>query len=316
MVAGCGGAPKPDRPPATLEELVEWVREIRLEENDEVINVEPRVRPDPHGGYLVADAREAQLRRYDRNGALVRAFGRKGDGPGEFRSPSAALRLSDGAILGVDRGGRYTLFDSAAGAIVRTGRVPVSPVWEVEVLDDSTLLIAGGSSMQGPRLHRWKLFSDAVSNSFFTPPSRRVGGLASAAVGPAGIVATFGLADTVYVFGTDGTERIKIPIRSGNFRRYADSPGWPPPPEWRSSFSVVEDANWLPDGSILVQFAYLRDGGPEWHLLNVTAEGETRFALANVPRLLATSGGGNRFLFVAPGADAPNIWRGAKLRQE
>ena len=40
---------------------------------------------------MVADAREAQVRRYDETGDLDFAFGAEGDGPLEFDAPSAAL---------------------------------------------------------------------------------------------------------------------------------------------------------------------------------------------------------------------------------
>ena len=67
-----------------LDRYVRRGRDIHLEENDRVLNVQVHMSLDPRGGFLVADAAENQIRRYDRNGKLLAHFARKGEGPGEF----------------------------------------------------------------------------------------------------------------------------------------------------------------------------------------------------------------------------------------
>ena len=43
---------------------------------------------DPKGNLYVFDLEDNKVRIYDRNGIFLRAFGRKGQGPGEFNTPS------------------------------------------------------------------------------------------------------------------------------------------------------------------------------------------------------------------------------------
>ena len=58
------------------------------------------------------------------NGEFVRAFGRPGDGPGEFRSPNGLAVMRDGRVVIADIGHRaYHLFD-AAGEFERMVRMP------------------------------------------------------------------------------------------------------------------------------------------------------------------------------------------------
>lgn len=306
--SGCGGPSGSDAPSAALDDVVDWGREIHLEENEEVINVRPVVRFDPRGGFLVADAQESQFRRYGASGDLLAVFGRRGGGPGEFRSPAAVVRLRDGTLVGFDEDGRYAQFDSAGGSVLRAGRVPVPSISSVEVVDDTTLLSVVGLGT-GPRLNTWIPFSDRVERSFFTPPFRRISASVHAAVGAGGIAATFLISDTIYIFGPDGEERMKVPFRTERYRPYADPSSWPPPPDWQYSFSILSRADWLPDGTLLVRYGRFTESGTVWSLANVTLDGVVRFDLADVPQLLTVGGDGRELVFVAPGADAPNVWR-------
>ncbi len=72
------------------------------------------------GRVLVADGGSGSLKFFDSQGAFVRAVGREGDGPGEFRRLGRVAELEDGAIAALDRlQGRVTVF-SPDGELART----------------------------------------------------------------------------------------------------------------------------------------------------------------------------------------------------
>jgi len=64
--------------------------------------------PTMDGSILVADrsSNSPMLREYDAQGKYVRTFGRRGEGPGEYRSPAGVAQLPDGRVLLVDAAGR------------------------------------------------------------------------------------------------------------------------------------------------------------------------------------------------------------------
>src|SRR5690625_3592045 len=86
---------------------------IALEESDSVLTVAPTVVSDPLGGFIVADARDAQVRLYDHSGRLKKLVARPGSGPGEVQAPTAVVRRADGHIL---------VADVMAGAILEFDR--------------------------------------------------------------------------------------------------------------------------------------------------------------------------------------------------
>lgn len=54
---------------------------------------------DDEGTIYALDRRAAEVRAFDTDGAYLRSYGRKGEGPGELMSPSAVAVLSDGRVL-------------------------------------------------------------------------------------------------------------------------------------------------------------------------------------------------------------------------
>lgn len=84
------------------------------------------------GTVVVANGGSYQLRYYGSDGRFVRAVGRKGDGPGEFRFPHYLARLLGDSILVYDRGHqRVSVFDSA-GRFAKSWStiVPNAPLYQ------------------------------------------------------------------------------------------------------------------------------------------------------------------------------------------
>lgn len=78
------------------------VDHFALEERTDVITVGPRVMPDAGGAFLVADAKEQQIRAYAQDGSLQSVFGRPGRGPGEFTAPVSARRMATSEVVVAD----------------------------------------------------------------------------------------------------------------------------------------------------------------------------------------------------------------------
>jgi hypothetical protein len=99
---------------------------------------------------LVLDARDAVLRVFDMNGKFLAKVGRQGEGPGEFRFPTALDVSSNGHIFVCDIGlGRITEFENDLKPIrtVRPG-VAVGGVYNMIVLEHE--IVIGSATSGGP----------------------------------------------------------------------------------------------------------------------------------------------------------------------
>lgn len=308
---------------ASIDRGVSWISTVRLEENPDVINVSPRVQAEP-GSFLVADGQEQQARLYGHDGRLLRQFGRRGSGPGEFEHISLGLRLPDKRILIADMNGAVTVFDSTATNVQHVARTPLSPLYGAVVLDDSLLILTGRMTSGSTALaHVWNVRSDRLVRSFFTPPKPRpemegayaFSGFANAAVRGDTVAMLFALSDTIYLFRGDGRSVGKLPIPFHSFRRIEK-----PVPRgtmddfkrWSESFSAASSIFWLSDGGFLVQYWDRRNGAPSWRLTRLTRKGVGVWEVIDSPQLLAV-GPADTLVFVKPGAEAPNVWSIARL---
>jgi hypothetical protein len=307
-------------------------RTFDVEENDDVVNVTPRLRVDPRGGFLVFDGSESQIRRYSPDGKLAWFAGRRGDGPGEFRSVTAVARLASGDIVAADRSGRLTFFDENARQVLRTSETRLARVEDLEVVDDSTLLISGvweGRS-DGPRLHVWNVTRDTLTHAFFAPASRQRNQAAAGVVGFVmtamkgdTIAATFGSSDTIYYFTRDGRDAGRVPLSSQHFRPAPDAgPGRTltdprERAEWLSRFDIVADVDWLPNGGLLIAYQSIEPRaalGRRWHLLGQDRAGVRRFEVQNVSSLVLGTDPDSGTVFLVPhDAEAPSRWTAAQL---
>jgi hypothetical protein len=307
---------------------------VTLEENPGVLNVGIRVEQDPRGGYLVADGRESQVRRYAEDGTLLWHFGRQGLGPGEFQAPVGAARLLSGDIVVADRTGRLTLVDSEGQGALSTMPTGIRPMDGIWVLGPNELLLSGfdPSGPMGPRLHIWSLDAEAVRKSFFSPleitPSREL----SIVVGWSWvtfladtIVTSFTTMDTLFYFSREGDLHRKVALPSAHLRAVEHSgvPEAPRDPRGRAEFLARFDyvgSVWgTTDGDLYVEYRSLQpdDAAMEWrrwNLLGMSREGQRMFEVRDAPRLFFVDAAGSRFVFQNPETDLPSDWLVATRR--
>jgi hypothetical protein len=319
---------RPGASPARLRPL----RAFELRENQEVVNVAPEAFRDPAGGFLVSDEREAQIRRYADDGKLLWHAGRRGRGPGEFEAPTAVVRLRTGEVAAFDRGGRLTVFDGDGQRVLRTVETRLRHLSDAALLDDGSLLVAAivEGDWDAPRLHVVDPVTGAIRPGAFAAftPFRRspakdaatVAGWTRLSVRDGRVAAVFATSDTVYVFDTQGRHLRDIPIP---FTRFRPAPRSVPRHantdprarmRWLSSFDLVADVHWLPDGDLLVPFQSIdgTDGTTRhWKLLRMTSAGGLRFELPEASRLLEVDGW--KLYLLDPQGETPNQWIEARL---
>lgn len=332
VCGGCGSDAAGELASASLDSVFEWTSRVALQENRMALSVLPMVEVDPHGGFLVADYRESQVRRYAADGRLLWNAGRNGGGPGEFASPAGAVRLGSGEVFVADQRGRLTLFDSTAAHVRGTWETKLRRIEEVLLVSDSVVLLSGAleGDDDGPRLHLWKVGAGAPLHSFFAPVRNAVNrtaagmaGWARASLRADTLAVTFSTSDTLYLFTVHGRALGQFPLPSEHFRR---PPATEPRPSsdpavqaaWMSRFDLVEAPYWLADGSLLVAYQSI---DPERalertrHLLYVTRAGRRVFEVRNGPRLLAVDPAARTAFFVDPSAEVPNRWLAGRIRR-
>jgi len=340
-VAACGKAAADEAAsaPATadagggLDRVVRWGRDIRLEENDQVLTVFVHMERDPRGGFLVADQSENQIRRYDRNGRLLGHFGRRGEGPGEFSVLIHALPTRSGGVLAFNAFDRGTVFDST-GRVERTLRVPLESLYQARLRDDTLVLLAGDLPQRTPspdraRLHVWSLPRGKVVRSFFQPRVRgrahewaaNVAGIVAMDVRHDTVAAVFAISDTVYFFDRDGRALRKVPIPFRHFRPVSERRRLPQQDdivaarEWVGTFSFICSVWWLRDGTLLVQYQDRVGIEPHWRLLAMTGEGASLFDVVETPYLIQVDPATDVLYFQKPQSPVPNVWTEATLRR-
>ncbi len=84
----------------------------------------------------VIDSYEVQVRCVDRGGAVVGVFGREGEGPGEFASPTYLARGEEGTVGVADlQLGRFTVFEPS-GTHVSQVALPSAAFWPISSFGD------------------------------------------------------------------------------------------------------------------------------------------------------------------------------------
>ncbi|MGQ0814229.1 MAG: hypothetical protein ACT4O1_07155 [Gemmatimonadota bacterium] len=306
-----------------------WDSSIGIEETADVINVAPIVTVDFDGGFLVADAREAQLRKYSREGKLLWHFGGKGAGPAEFQMPRGIIRLTSGKLVAADLNNKLVVIDADGQKLRKSLQIPLQHIQDIEAIDDTLILISGmrGSEFKGPRIHVYNIRSGTIVRSFFEPGKAArnevaaiVGGWVKLSIRKDTVAAVFSLADTIFLHNTQGALLRRIPIKSRGFRHV------PPEPsnaknamqraEWLSSFDYMADVHQLDTGGFIVAYMSL---APEaaleqtWHVIRLGPEHHVLAEIRDLPKLLTVDRQSGSLYFVAPDAEVPNRWAKASI---
>jgi len=97
----------------------------------------------------VVDAEDCAVKVFSKNGGFVRAFGRKGRGPGEFSFPSGVSVLGGRLFVADKLNHRLQVFDTA-GRHVRTFALPFAPDRVLVLAADRWLVTRNASGRNGP----------------------------------------------------------------------------------------------------------------------------------------------------------------------
>lgn len=313
-------------------EVIQPIRSLQVEETTEVVTINPLLSFSPAGSILVTDWAEGQVRLYDPAGRLRASFGKKGDGPKQFRYALTAVPMPDGRVYAFDSFDRIEVLDAGSLSHVATVPTRFSPAYTAIPLDSTRMLVAGRTDVRPkppgdeaqPMLHVWDVRRNAVVRSFFTPrvpPARRraaaVAGVTSAALRGDTIAALFAISDTIFFFDRGGRELGKLPVPYAHFRA-ADAT----PPrigtnafaaaKWAQTFSVATQLVWLANGDFLIQYQDREGPHTRWSLLRMSRDGTRVFEIADTPRLLGSSPAGELY-FAKPEPAKANQWTVARF---
>lgn len=287
---------------ASLDEVLDPVGELRLEETTERLVVQPHMVPDPTGGWLYWDSRAQDVRLFDRDGGLRAAFGREGDGPGEFQRPVGVTRMPDGRLVVLDGrgisvwtpGGDSLLVDIASGLLRPRG---IASIGSHQV----AIMVAPTASENGspPLLHHFDLAQRSVVRSYFRLELKDLDRTAALSVqGPPPMSVADSLAlvlppfDSIWVVpvGGEGVTR-RLPISATAVRSSpstealsAGSAAFRP---WIYESTFAGRTYRLRDGGWLVQTWGLRQDGPFRGLARLDPTGSLVWEVDRTPELLA-----------------------------
>ncbi len=143
---------------------------VRLMETDSnYIGRASGVAVDTSGAIFVADVLSARLLEFASDGRFMRAYGRKGSGPGELRKPVGIMLLGD-SLVGVGNSGSNSpvVFDRRTGNWVATGRVG-GYIFAGQQVGDS-IWLAVLSKKRSTSLASWRIGADTMH--YFGPVPR------------------------------------------------------------------------------------------------------------------------------------------------
>lgn len=310
-------------------QLLTWIDTIDVEENSSVVNVTPRIAPDPEtGGFLVADQRESQVRVYNRRGRLISHFGSLGQGPGEFQMVTALRRLRDGTLIAAEWNGRISIIreDGSSSVTTSTGLIRLE---DMEVLNDSLVALTGFNrslpdDQLDTRIHILDYRRGQFVSQFFIPePLARksqtamMAGWTKIAVKADTIAAVFSLTDSVYVYTIDGVLIDRVGFGQRWFRRATDEPATDVArdpnrrAEWLLSLDFVGDVQFLPNGEFGVLLQRFIPGTAlsyAYELLRIDRAGNVVSRVDNVPQVLLMVPETDTIITVDPTLEVPNRW--------
>lgn len=316
----------------SFEEVFVPERYLELEENIDVINVDPWFTADPTGGLLAADFRESRIRRYDSEGRLQWQIGRPGLGPGEFGPVLAVARISGDTLLAAEMTGKMSLLVEDSLRVLRV--LPPYPgglIEELDLLPSGEVLVSGrwrsGAASEG-LLRVLDPTTGKVMSSFFTPSvadhlrrgAAQAGWTTSDIRGDT-VATMFAFSDTIYLYGTSGDLYQRIPVHSRFVAATVSPEDFDGPVGWLRHHSQFSEIEWLPDGRFLIQYLGGTSDSPSvtpemrYHVLLVERDGTPLVEITDNPRFYAIDGEGNIY-FQDPAAMTANRLIVASLTSE
>lgn len=312
-----------------FESAFEVLSRLVLEETDEALTVLPMVSVSA-GEFLLAEPREAQVNVYDTVGRLLRVVGRRGDGPGEFRTPISARKTVDGGIVVADvMLSRLTFFPPGGSGEPEVVASPLQLVLGARDLGEGRYLLSGQVlSERPPRLlHIWDRETGEVERSFMpigVPEESRPYATSYTSVDAVlegdTIWAVWALSDTLYKFDRSGAAREKLPLalpRPMGALPGAEAGVITDPMARQAVAERLTQVNGifvLGDGTLAVQAMQARGFDAVWDLLIVDRHGAWVWSAARMPRLFAVVG--DLLYFDDPASLLPNHWIVARWRGE
>jgi hypothetical protein len=95
-----------------------------------------------NGNIFVADVRPVQIKLFSPKGAFVRAVGRDGGGPGEYREITGLFTMPDGNVMAIDATGKRFIVYGADGRALRTNMFgSFGREWDGTARADGSLLV-------------------------------------------------------------------------------------------------------------------------------------------------------------------------------
>ncbi len=143
VLAGC--EPNSSRytdPDKDVVEAVELLRVGSFDDSTTAFGLITGLDWGPRGRIRVGDALTHRILEFDRSGKLLRSFGSKGEGPGEFVDISGLVSLGGDFVVADRQTNRFSLFDSTGMFVrsIRRGLLGAPMPWKATALDSMTIL--------------------------------------------------------------------------------------------------------------------------------------------------------------------------------
>lgn len=125
------------------------LRESNLDDSTENPLIITDAAVDASGTIFALDASEYQVRVLDATGKQIRAWGKRGGGPGEFLQPVAISLNTKNRVYVFEQRGRAQVF-SETGDLIRTFRFPFEEVADAVVLGNDEIIVVANVDVRAP----------------------------------------------------------------------------------------------------------------------------------------------------------------------